>query len=141
MAKWTNVPGTLIVTGVYSENGEIDVDHGPEWGVLLHHALIDVFGTVQDGDEAELQIEFTSSGSSSPGCWYMPNGDPGDPPYYDDERIIKTVKATLYRDGQDIKAGTITNDTVFRDMEEVFNGPLYEVDMADEQEDSQQPPD
>lgn len=44
-----------------------------------------------DSNDCEMVVSFDVDGSYSPGCWYMPNGDPGYPDEWDEERIVTSI--------------------------------------------------
>jgi hypothetical protein len=52
-------------------------------------------------ESLELDFDVRSSGSYDPGCWTLPNGDPGYPPSGGDDREVKGVSLLL--DGKTLR--------------------------------------
>lgn len=92
MTKWKNVAGSMTLT--LSQNHDEHNrstwydDNGNDLPDELRHELTTLF---PNEEFVEMDIMFLSSGYDTPGTWYRRNGDPGDPPEHEDERVLDRI--------------------------------------------------
>lgn len=97
--KWNNVRSQLR-TSIGIDGGEV---YSVDWdNVKIPQAVKDYIPA--NAGWIHLVIDWKSSGYNDPGCWNLPNGDPGYPPEGDDERTMEAVRLEWKVDGEPITA-------------------------------------
>jgi hypothetical protein len=96
MSSWTNVPGTATVDFSWEDMFDEEAENPVELQLLLLEAVLKKYGDVKidpekEFSDAQLEIEFTSTGYCDPGKL---SGPPEDcyPPEGDDERSLVTIE-------------------------------------------------
>ena len=86
MKCWNNIPGNFYIEAFIADDGHVyDTDDGDLdliKSFMRRHMIM----------EAELDIEFLSSGHNDPGSRYGGRDNLGHPPSSEEERVLSSVK-------------------------------------------------